>query len=110
MGVYLICEGSVEISISSQNNNMVLATLGENAIFGEMALIDHSVRSAKAVALTSTWCYILNKYSFEQRLNDLDPFMRGLFRVLTEGIRGMNERVKANGEATKRLPVAPHPY
>lgn len=90
---YLICQGNVEISITKNNENVVLATLGENEIFGEMALIDKQPRSAKATALTSTWCYKVNQFSFDQKLDELDPFMRGLFRVLAQNLRSMNKRL-----------------
>lgn len=91
--VYVICEGSVEISITRENENIILTTLGENAFFGEMAIIDNKLRSAKAVALTSTWCHMVNKQTFEHKLNEIDPFMRGLFHVLSQNLRQMNARL-----------------
>lgn len=92
--VYLICEGGVEISITKKDENIVLKRMGENEFFGEMALINHQPRSAKATAVTSTWCYMVSKHSFEYKLNELDPFMRGLFQVLAASLRNMNERLK----------------
>ena len=46
--MYVIKTGTVEIRVG----NRVLEKLGENTIFGEMALIDSSRRSADAVAVT----------------------------------------------------------
>ncbi|MFQ5444277.1 MAG: cyclic nucleotide-binding domain-containing protein, partial [Nitrospinales bacterium] len=48
---YLIEKGSVEISSHRKGKKIVLATLSEGELLGEMALIDNSVRSATATAL-----------------------------------------------------------
>lgn len=48
--LYFIEEGRVKIIKQSRNSDMLLAVLGEGEIFGELALITNSPRSATAVS------------------------------------------------------------
>lgn len=93
-GVYLICDGTVKIVKNEDGKETVFTTMGEDAIFGEMAVIDGGTRSASAIAETDVWCYVFNTVGFEKKLAELDPFMRGMFRVLVGTIREMNKRLK----------------
>jgi len=84
---YLIQIGEVEISRDSPSGKQVLAKLGQNAIFGEMALIDGKPRSASATALVDTTLIIINKGRFENLMETADPFLRGLLKVLAGRLR-----------------------
>ncbi len=48
-GLYLVLKGSVRISKTSLTGEEALAVLESPAFFGEMALIDNSVRAADAI-------------------------------------------------------------
>lgn len=98
--VYLIKRGEVEISKVMDGEHMTLKRLGVNEIFGEMALIDQSPRSATATALEVTECYVLDKHVFEKRVKEMDPFMRGIYRIMASTIREMNEH---HLQCSKRL-------
>jgi CRP/FNR family cyclic AMP-dependent transcriptional regulator len=95
--VYLIKSGAVEISKQGAEGKIVLATLGKNEIFGEMALIDQQPRSASARAIEPTECFVLTKLIFEEKLKQTDPFIRGIFRVMSSTIRRLGEE-KAAGQ------------
>ena len=95
--VYLIDKGKVEISKKADYEKVILATLGWNEIFGEMALVDNNPRSATAKAIEDTWVYELKKSTFEQQLVELHPFMRAVFRVLVGNVRNMtNQEIRNN--------------
>ena len=97
--VYLVKSGRVEIVKNSKTGSkQVLATLGPNEIFGEMALIEHRPRSASAVAVMDTECYVLNANAFEQKLAEVDPFLRAVFRVMGNTIRKLSKE-KADVDA-----------
>jgi CRP-like cAMP-binding protein len=50
---YRILAGAVDISINEGSSKVVLATLGQGDIFGEMAMIERMPRSATARALSA---------------------------------------------------------
>ena len=54
-GMYIIMHGSVKITIGTRDNNEnVLAELGEGDFFGELALFDDEPRSANAIATSDS--------------------------------------------------------
>ena len=87
--LYIIRTGRVRIS----RGNAVLDELGANAFFGEMALIDQAPRCATATALEDTECVEVPASDFHKRVNNLDPVMHGIFRVLVERIRLLDRRL-----------------
>lgn len=89
--VYLIKMGRVEIVKNTKTGKKTLAELGPNEIFGEMALVESRPRSASAVAMLDTECFVINPNIFEQKLNDVDPFMRSIFRVMSNTIRKLSK-------------------
>lgn len=89
--VYLIKSGRVEIVKNSKNGKQILATLGPNEVFGEMALIENRTRSASAITVLDTECYMINANIFEQKLNEVDPFLRAIFRVMSNTVRRLSK-------------------
>lgn len=85
--VFLIDKGKVEIQKITDGQTVTLATLGWNEIFGEMALIDQSPRSASAVAIEDTWAYMLDKDVFEDKIKAMHPFMQAVFTILVTTTR-----------------------
>jgi len=66
---YVVAQGQVEVFKGSDNNVEVLATLGENSFFGEMALFDNHVRSASVRAKGNVECLVLTKWDFNAELS-----------------------------------------
>ncbi len=91
--VYLVAEGEVEVFRERAGKRIRICKIGENAVFGEMSLIDGKPRSASAVALTDTKCYEMSAQDFEDRVQALDPFMRGIVRVLSECLRTSTDAI-----------------
>ena len=48
---YIIERGKVEVSVSRDGENMVVAELGKGEVFGEMSMIDDAPRSATITAI-----------------------------------------------------------
>ncbi len=93
--VYLIRSGRVEIRKQIEAETVLIKALGPQEIFGEMALIHHKPRSASAVAVMDTECYVLNHMAFDDKLKTIDPFLRGVFRVLANTVRELTTELAA---------------
>ena len=87
--VYLVRSGRVELTKQIKGEPLLLKTLGPKEIFGEMALIGNNPRSATAKALIETECYVLTSSAFDEKLEAMDPFLRGIFRIMANTIRDM---------------------
>ena len=85
---FVVLDGKIAIYRTVETGDQVLATLGKGAMFGEMALIDDQARmaSAKAIEGTAT-VLVVTRDAFKKRMDMLDPFTRGLIKILTENIR-----------------------
>ncbi len=67
---YVVKSGQVEISIRKDGKKSVLTVLGEQAVFGEVALLTgNHTRSATATALEDSQIIRIPKEVFEQYLN-----------------------------------------
>lgn len=84
--LYVVREGEVDITLG----NRLLKALGPGDIFGEMALIDGSPRSASAVARSDVTLIPVNEKQFVFLVGQLPYFALGVMRVLAERLRTMN--------------------
>ncbi|MDO8136620.1 MAG: cyclic nucleotide-binding domain-containing protein [Candidatus Brocadiales bacterium] len=72
--MYVIQSGKVQVSKSMGSTVIVLATLGEGEVFGEMSLIDSQPRSATVRALGETRVLTIDHEAFLRRVRS-DPFL-----------------------------------
>jgi CRP/FNR family transcriptional regulator, cyclic AMP receptor protein len=71
--------------------NRVLETLGKNEIFGEMALIDDSARSASAVAETDVTVAPITEKQYLFLVRHTPFFALKVMRLLAQRLRAQNE-------------------
>jgi len=82
---YLIDQGEVNIIGNDEGGaDKLLCTLGEGEIFGEMALIDDSPRSAMAVTASEAEIFIIPRAALQDRVKGLDPILSLLMALLIE--------------------------
>ena len=92
-GLYLVDEGCVEISANAGGQERrVLARLGPNSIFGEMAVIDDELRSATATAETDTRLTFVGREAVLGVLKQYPEWLTGLLRELTNRVRTVDRR------------------
>ena len=81
--MYIVVEGEVEIQFGGR----VLQTVGEKDIFGEMALIEDSPRSAKAVAKTECRLAGINRERFLVLVEKNPDFALEVMQIMAERLR-----------------------
>lgn len=85
---FVVLDGKVAIYKITDQGELILATLGKGAMFGEMALIDNQSRMASAKAIDGgASVLVVTRDAFRKRMDALDPFTRGLIKILAENIR-----------------------
>jgi len=87
--LYVIKSGRVDIS----TGNRLLATLEENGIFGEMALIDKTPRSATVTAATDVELVPVNEKQFLFLVSQTPFFALKVMRVLAGRLRIANKAI-----------------
>ena len=85
--LYIVKSGKVEIKLG----NRLLDTLPELSIFGEMALIDHSPRSATAVAATDATVVPVGEKQFLFLVSRTPHFALNVMRTLARRLRTQNQ-------------------
>ncbi|MSO54846.1 MAG: cyclic nucleotide-binding domain-containing protein [Rhodospirillales bacterium] len=89
---YLLQKGRIEIVKSIDGAEVVLGSVGEGAILGDMGLIDDAPRMASAVAVESTTVLVITRAIFEEKLAKTDPFIRRLLRIFVDNIRNLSAK------------------
>ncbi|MBM3514888.1 MAG: cyclic nucleotide-binding domain-containing protein [Alphaproteobacteria bacterium] len=90
---YLVVKGEIEISAkNAHGERVVLAKFGKGKIFGEMAVLNGSPRTADAVATTETLCAVIDNAVVTRRLKSLDPYMRFWIQFMTERLIELSRR------------------
>lgn len=85
--MFIIQTGKVEVSKIVDKKPVQLAELDKGAIFGEMSLIDGLQRSATVMAKEKTSCLEINKILFNERMEDVPPWMRAFYEILVDRLR-----------------------
>jgi CRP/FNR family transcriptional regulator, cyclic AMP receptor protein len=84
--MFVVRSGRVNIT----TYGTVLETIGPNGMFGEMALIDGSPRSATAVAAEPTEVAPIDKVAFTHLVRQDPEFALRVMRMLAARLRQMN--------------------
>jgi len=84
---FVIESGRVEISTDVGSERKVLAILGPGEMFGEMAALDGTERSATAVALQDTELTLIFHEQLRARVEAAEPVLRLLLRVILNRFR-----------------------
>ena len=78
-----IVEGEVELAAPAG----IVAKLGPDDIFGEMAIIDHQTRMATATATTDTVLAVIDRQRFLWLVHETPTFALQVMRTMAERLR-----------------------
>ena len=87
---YLISKGIAEVLSSS---GKILDTLEWGDFFGEMALLDDTVRSATVVARKDLTCALISRDEIKKSIESADLLTYALLRMLTKRLRHTDSEV-----------------
>ena len=90
--MYAIKRGRVAVVVGGNT----VATLGEEEIFGEMALLDHAPRTATVVALEETEVVEIDEPQFFILIRQNPHFALQLMRLLSERLRQADARARSS--------------
>lgn len=94
-GLYLLASGRVKVVVPSpEGKEVILATLGPGAFFGEMSLIDDEPRSASVVAQLPSVVYRVHRQDFARFLDSSPSVARALLRELSRRLRRANAHME----------------
>ena len=85
--VYVIISGEVEIVHIKDGEETVVATLGKEDVFGDMALINDAPRSATARAKNNVSCFVVSMGEYQKQLEDASPMLRAILKILSQRLR-----------------------
>lgn len=72
-----------------------VGTLGPGRVFGEYGLVGGCRHDKGARALEATQCVAIARAALDQRLEDADPFVGALVKVLTGNLNAILDRKRA---------------
>ena len=93
--LFIILSGKVKvISQSDDGKEVILAILGKDEIFGEMALLDGRARCATVIAIADTETLVLSEYHFRMLFTTIPDFFMKIVRLCLSRIRSANEQIE----------------
>jgi len=103
--LFLLRSGMAKVrSYTADGDEVVMSVLGEGDVFGEMAALDGSARSADVVALTPVTLVKLRAAPFAALLQQDAGFALALARLEASRLRDLNQRFAIqSSDATTRL-------
>jgi len=94
--VYIIASGKVKVVVSSPDGkDFILTILGSCQVFGEMALLEQTTRSATAITATKVELLTLGRDDFNRLLDTTPSISRKLLSILSNRLRKANSKMES---------------
>ncbi|GMO26168.1 MAG: hypothetical protein Ta2B_06240 [Termitinemataceae bacterium] len=92
--MFVVQKGKINITKIVDNKEIILATLKQGDVLGEMGLIDQKPRSANAVATEDCEIMAIAKAVYLPLLKDANAIIERICKTLAQRICTMHERIK----------------
>ena len=102
---FIIISGKVEISRIIDGKSTVIETLEPGAVFGELAPLTHSLRSATATATEKVEVMVISKQLMFDELRKLPPWLEKIVFNLAGKVNSMNDSIHPFLLSNCSLPV-----
>lgn len=99
--VYVILSGSVEISKKIKGRSVVIETLGEGEVFGELGFIGAAKRTATARAVGDTVLGIVDRATLDAEFNKLSADFREILSAIVKRFQKMVARISETDRRTE---------
>jgi CRP-like cAMP-binding protein len=90
--IYVVDEGEVEISKKVGGQRIVIETLDEGDVFGEMAYIDKEPRSATATAKGTAVVGIIDRDFFDIEFNKISADFQKILKTVAFRLRKVTQK------------------
>ncbi len=104
---YVVESGLVEISTSVGGERRVLTALGPGNMFGELAALDGTPRSATATAITDTTLTLIVNDQLRSRVESAEPVLRLLLSVILKRFRREQNLIRHDHVGHTLEPMSP---
>lgn len=96
--MFVVLRGEVEIvSKTAAGGRILLTTVRSGQIFGELAFLAKSPRTASAVTPKGCELMALSHHVLEQKLESADPLLRFVIAYLGDRVVKLSDRVAGSG-------------
>ncbi len=93
-GMYIVRKGQLQVFLEQGDKQVVLATVSEGGIVGEMALFDKQNRSASVKASQASEVTQITATDFDALIKQIPKWFVTLMGALSERLRKTNERLQ----------------
>jgi CRP-like cAMP-binding protein len=93
--MYVIQDGDVDVLKEENGAQTVVDTMHTGDIFGEMAIIDHTVRSSTVRASTAVRILTIDKKTFIRRVQEDPSLALSVLKVMSQRVRNLDLEVAA---------------
>ncbi len=99
--MFVVLRGEVEIvSKTAAGERILLTTVRSGQIFGELAFLAKSPRTASAITPKGCELMVLSHHVLEQKLDTADPLLRFVIAYLGERVVKLSARLSGAGGET----------
>ena len=92
---YILLRGEVAITTKNKaGQEVVLTTVQKGQMFGELALMTDSRRTATATARTACEVLYINQEKLQNKLDSADPFLKFWIQYLCQRLVELSKRAK----------------
>lgn len=88
--MFVIRSGRVEIFQDRPQGRIVIGTVGEGELFGEMALIDGEPRMASARTIKDCELMLVPGTTFRDHMGEATPFIKAVMGILVKNLRNVD--------------------